>query len=238
MRGSSCGGEVPASGTGDPQGVTHLVEVPDQSAVPARRSEAEWVVDVSLGVAGASLGAGRALLRATAPWPVLRSTVTWHAPFVPARWQPASVVRGVARRGAHQRLLARRGVERLLDQWVPVIVELIVSRLDLTGVVTRNVDLEEVVEGLDLDAIAQQLDLDAVIARIDIVAIVEDVLSAIDLPAIIRASSGSVASETVRSVRMTGISADEALGRRLERHLLRRRRSTPTPAPTPTPDTP
>jgi hypothetical protein len=173
------------------------------------------------------------VLRATVPWPVVRSTVARRAPFVPTRWQPATILTGVARRGARQRLLARRGVERLLDQWVPVIAELIVSRLDLTGVVTRHVDLEEVVKGIDIDAIAQELDIDAIIDRIDLVALVDEVMAAIDLPAIIRASSGSMTSETVRSVRMTGISADEALSKRLERHLLRRRRS-----PAPTGDTP
>ena len=168
--------------------------------------------------------------------------------------------------------MGRREVERLLDRWTPVLVELVVSRLDLTGIVTRHVDIDDVVkavdldavvaridldaivqridldaavagvdlnaavEGVDIDAIAGKLDIEAVIERIDVVAMVEEVIAAIDLPAIIRDSTGSMASETVRSARMTGISADEAISRSIERYLFRRRRTpsaidAPTDAP-------
>ena len=68
-------------------------------------------------------------------------------------------------------------------------------------------------------------DLDRVIGRVDIVGIVEEVLEAIDLPAIIRDSTGSMASETVRGVRMTGVSADDALSKVVDRALFRRRRT-------------
>jgi hypothetical protein len=153
-----------------------------------------------------------------------------------------------------------------------LIAELVISRLDLTGIVVRHVDIDEVVKavdldaavarvdldavvqrvdldaavsgvdlnaavgGVDIDAIAARLDVTAVIDRVDVVAIVEEVIAAIDLPAIIRDSTGSMASETVRSARMTGISADAAISRSIERHLFRRRRSpTTTDAPTDAP---
>jgi PAS domain-containing protein len=248
--------------------VNHLVEVPRQPDAPAARSDAELVVDVALGVLGASVGAGLAVVRATAVSPVVRSAAGWRAPFVPARLQPAELLADLARRGAWHRVRALQGVERLLDQWTPVVAELVVSRLDLTGIVTRHVDIDDVVKvvdldavvaridldaivqridldaavagvdldaavgGVDIDAIAGRLDLDAVIERIDIVAMVEEVIAAIDLPAIIRDSTGSMASETVRTARMTGISADEAISRGIERYLFRRRRSpTTTDAP-------
>jgi hypothetical protein len=244
--------------------VNHLVEVPRQPDMPVQRSETELVVDVALGIVGASVGTGLALVRATAKLPVLRSRAAWRPPFVPTRWQPATLVTEVARRGALHRLWATQSVERLLDEWTPVITEMVVSRLDLTGIVTHHVDIDEVVkavdldavaaridldaivkridldevvsrvdlnaavEGVDIDSIASRLDLDAVIERIDVVAMVEEVIAAIDLPAIIRDSTGSMASETVRSARMTGISADEAISRTIERHLFRRRRRSPT----------
>ena len=190
-------------------------------------------------------------------------------PFVPARFQPAAVLSDLARRGARHRVRAGREIERLLDQWTPVLVELVVSRLDLTGIVTRHVDIDDVVkavdldaavarvdldavvqridldaavagvdlnaavEGVDIDAIAGKLDIEAVIERVDIVAMVEEVIAAIDLPAIIRDSTGSMASETVRSARMTGISADDAISRGIERYLFRRRR-TPSAIDAPT----
>jgi hypothetical protein len=245
----------------EPEVVTHLVEVPWKPGGAATRPDAELVLDVAVGIVGATVGAGVAVVRGAAELPVLRSWAGWHAPFVPARWQPGAVLADVAQRGAWHRVRAAQGAERLLDRWTPVIVERVVSRLDLTGIVTRHVDLDQVIKavdldaavagvdldavvqridldaavrgvdldaavaGVDLDAIAGRLDIDAVIDRVDLVAMVEEVIAAIDLPAIIRDSSGSMASETLRSARMTGISADAAIDRTVERHLFRRRRS-------------
>jgi hypothetical protein len=87
------------------------------------------------------------------------------------------------------------------------------------------VDLDAAVTGVDIDAIAGRLDIEAVLARVDLVTLVEEVIAAIDLPAIIRDSSGSMASETVRGARMTGITVDEAISRTIERHVFRGRRS-------------
>ncbi len=114
-------------------------------------------------------------------------------------------------------------------------LEAIIDRIDVDGIVAEA-DLDAVVERLDLDAIATRLDVDAVVARvdldaildrIDLVAIVGEVLDELDLPAIIRDSTGSMASETVRGVRMTGISADDAISRAVDRALFRRRRRLP-----------
>jgi hypothetical protein len=91
--------------------------------------------------------------------------------------------------------------------------------------VIDRVDLNEVASRLDVDAVVARADLDAVIDRVDIVGIVEEVLDVIDLPGIIRDSTGSMASETVRGVRMTGISADDAISKAVDRALWRRRRT-------------
>ena len=115
-----------------------------------------------------------------------------------------------------------------------------VLRVDLDAVTTR-VDIEAILDRVDLDAVAARLDVDAVVARadldavidrIDVIGIVEEVLEVIDLPAIIRDSTGSMASGTVRGVRMTGITADDALTRAVDRALFRRRRP-PLPEGTP-----
>jgi hypothetical protein len=228
---SSDVGEASLVAPGQPETVTHLAEVPRELEVLGARSDAELVVDVAVGIVSTTVGAGMRVVRATSGLPVLRSWALWHPPLVPARWQPAAVLDEVARRGARHRARAAHDVERWLDQWVPVIVETVVSRLDLTGIVTRHVDLDAVVEGVDVDAIADRLDIGAVIDRVDLVAVVEEVIAAIDLPAIIRDSTGSMASETVRGARMTGISADDAISRTLERHFLRRRRPRATDGP-------
>jgi len=101
-------------------------------------------------------------------------------------------------------------------------VDAVVARLDLNRIVRERVDLDGLVATVDLDAVAARLDIDAVIDRIDLVGLAEAVIAEVDLPEIIRGSTGSMASETVRGVRMQGISGDDALTRVVDRFRLRR----------------
>ena len=129
------------------------------------------------------------------------------------------------------------------------------AQLDVSAVVER-VDVEPIVDRVDLDAAARRLDVDAVLdrldltsvvlervdlgalvhavlAQVDLVALAAEVIEGVDLPEIIRESTGSLASDTVRGVRMQGIFADEAVGRAVDRLLLRRGHTSthpPTPA--------
>jgi hypothetical protein len=125
-----------------------------------------------------------------------------------------------------------------LDQAVErVDLDAVIGRLDLDRIVRERVDLDGIVSTVDIDAIAARIDIDAIAARIDIDAVIgridlvglaEDVIAEVDLPEIIRESTGSMASETVRGVRMQGISADEAVGRAVDRfRLVRSRRRQP-----------
>ena len=248
-------------------------------AVPQLGPEARLALDVALGVAGVTVGAAvvavRTVHRVTEP--VTR--LLWRPPLVPTRFHPATVFAELARSGGTDRVELTRQLEVLLDGWVPVIVAMVVERLDLTRLVEENVDLDAivatvdldaavarvdldaavgrvdldaivatvdldaavalvdipaiidrvdldaVVATVDLDAAVARVDLDAIIDRIDLLGIVEEVLDVIDLPAIIRDSTGSMASETVRGARMTSITADDAISRAVDRALFRRRRS-------------
>lgn len=114
-------------------------------------------------------------------------------------------------------------------------VEAVLDQLDLTTVVLERVDLERVVDQvldrLDLtETVLTRVDLkivaETVLGQLEIPALVEDVLDEIDLPEIIRESTGTMASDTVRSVRMQGVNGDEAITRAMDR-LLRRRRALP-----------
>jgi hypothetical protein len=112
----------------------------------------------------------------------------------------------------------------------------VLHRLDLNEIVREGVDLDGLVGSVDIDAAAARLDLDAVIGRLDLVGLVQRVLAEIDLPEIIRESTGAVASDTVRGVRMQTISADDAIGRAVDRLRLRRAKGvgpTTTAGPAP-----
>ena len=142
-----------------------------------------------------------------------------------------------------------------------------VRRLDLTAIVLEGVQLDSIVAGVDIDAIVERIDIDAIVAgvdldpiiarvdpdpiadrvnvqavidRIDLVGLAKYVVQEIDLPEIIRESTGSVASEAVRGARMQSIEADQAVQRAVDRLLLRRRhRPTEPQGPTePTADGP
>jgi hypothetical protein len=196
--------------------VTHeVVRSPRVLETVPARPDASVVLDVAAGLVGESLSMGMSVLRSVAGSPVLRSRALWRPALLPTRLQPATLVNEVARRGARHRVMAVRQVQALIDEWTPVLSQHLLARVDLDAAVSQ----------VDIDAIAGRLDIEGVIARIDLVAIVEEVIAAIDLPAIIRDSTGSMASETVRGARMTGITVDEAISRALERHVFRGRRA-------------
>ncbi len=199
-----------------------------------------------------------------------------HPPLLAEPYHPATLLTDLVRRGAERGGLLLRDLSGLLDLLVPVLIEslvrrldltelvrthvdldglvarvdldaaagrldvdavarrldieAVIDRLDLTAIVRERVDLDLVVSGVDLDAVATRLDMEAIIERIDLVSLVEEVIAEIDLPEIIRQSTGSMASETVRGVRMQGISADEAVSRAVDRLRLRRHRPPSGPA--------
>jgi hypothetical protein len=99
-------------------------------------------------------------------------------------------------------------------------VDAIVARVDLDSVVDR-IDVNAIVSKVDVNAIVEQVDIEAVIHRLDITAIAQDVLDDIDLPDIIRESSGSMASEGVQELRVQGMNADRFVAKVLDRVLRR-----------------
>lgn len=109
---------------------------------------------------------------------------------------------------------------------LPTLVDAALDRIDLTDLVVRRVDLDRVARHIDVDAIVARVDVDAVADRVDLIGLAHYVAEGIDLPMIIRESTGSVASEGLRGVRMQSLQADEALAGMMDRALRRRPRRT------------
>ena len=101
-------------------------------------------------------------------------------------------------------------------------IDAIVGRVDVDAIAKR-IDLDAIVARIDIDAIVSRVDVDAIVQRLDLVGLAEEVVNGIDLPEIIRDSTGSMASETVRGARMTIVTADDAISRAVDRALFRRR---------------
>jgi hypothetical protein len=117
-------------------------------------------------------------------------------------------------------------------------LEAIVDRVDLDRVATRidvdaiisRVDIDQIASGIDLDAIVARIEPDTVVARVDVEAVLDrldlaaiarQVLENIDLPGILRESTGAVSSQAARVVRTEGMHADESVSRFIDRVLRR-----------------
>ncbi|MFL6136973.1 MAG: hypothetical protein ACJ74O_04150 [Frankiaceae bacterium] len=100
-------------------------------------------------------------------------------------------------------------------------IEAIVNRIDLDAIVDR-IDIDAILDKIDLDATVARVDIEAVIQRVDLVELARYIIDGVDLPEIIRDSTGTMASEGIRGVRRQTIDADERVGRLVDRMLLRR----------------
>jgi hypothetical protein len=123
-------------------------------------------------------------------------------------------------------VVGRVDVDAIIDR---VDLDTVAKRLDIDAIADR-IDLDRIVSRLDLDRVVARVDIDAVIDRVDLIALAEEIVTGIDLPEIIRESTGSMASEVVRDVRVQSIDADERLAHIVDR-LLRRHRSRQTELP-------
>jgi hypothetical protein len=132
-------------------------------------------------------------------------------------------------------VIRRVDLDRVAEQ---LDVEAVLDRLDLTELVIRRVDLDRVAQRLDVDAVLDRLDLtELVVSRVDLIGLAEQVVVGIDLPQLIRDSTGSVASEGIAGVRMQGMEADQAIAHLVDR-VLRRRPRRPRPEQGPDGDRP
>ncbi|HEU0041707.1 MAG TPA: hypothetical protein VFQ15_05095 [Jiangellaceae bacterium] len=135
----------------------------------------------------------------------------------------------LARRGQAQRRRSEADLDHVLDALVPQVTAAVLDRLDLTDVVLRRVDMDAIAARIDVAAIAERIDIEKIIDQIDLAAVTEDVMDAVDLPELIRQSTGSLASDSVLEVRLQGIEADDAVNRFVDRLLRRGRRKTEAP---------
>ncbi len=189
--------------------------------------------------------AARGTLRVATPV----AAVLVDPPLVPQALRPAHHLRGALSQWRRDRPTLEREAGRAWDRGVPVLVSAATEPIDLTRIVVDQVQLAEIVRAalasLDLteivvsqvdlgrvvDAALAELDLtEVVVTQVDVLGLAEYVVNGIDLPAIIRGSTGSVASEGVRTLRLQSVDADETVARLVDRVLAwRRGRQTDAP---------
>jgi len=132
---------------------------------------------------------------------------------------------------------ARTVVGSMLDRIVPTLTEAIVSRMNLTDVVLRNVDLyavvtaaldeldltQIVVDRVDVDQIVDRADIDAVVDRVPMLQIADYIIEEIDLPQIIRESTGGIAMDAFTTTRFSAVKSDEVLSKIVGTLMFRRK---------------
>ena len=244
-----------------------------QPGIPA---DAISLLDLGVGIAVVAGGVAARGVTAVGNLasPVVR--IVLRPPLLPHAWQPVRLIETLQRQGQRGRINGGRAVERSLDVLIPMVVEQVLSHIDLNAVVKEHVnveaivadmdldgvvdrvdvdkvagrldvgavldkidfnavvrdrvDLDAIIRDVDIDAVAGRLDVYAVIDRIDLGALAQDVIDAVNLPEMIRDSTGSMASEAVRGVRMQSIEADETIARVIDRVFRRHRTTLTSPA--------
>jgi hypothetical protein len=121
-----------------------------------------------------------------------------------------------------QAVLARVDPNNLVSR---VDLDTVLSRIDLNKVAAR-IDVDAILQRVEPDAVVARVDIDALLERLDLAALAREVIDAIDLPDVLRQSSGAVSSQAARVVRAEGMQADDSVARFVDRVL---RRSVPPP---------
>lgn len=147
------------------------------------------------------------------------------------------VVYGSQTMWALTEVTARTIIGSALDRIVPTLTDAIVSRMDLTGLVLRNVDLHAIVtaaldeldlttivlERVDIDRIVERADVDAVIDRVPMLQIADYIIEEINLPQIIRESTGGIAMDAFTTTRFSAARSDDFVSKLVDTLLLRRK---------------
>ncbi len=96
------------------------------------------------------------------------------------------------------------------------IVNGVVRELDVNGII-EQVDIDALLARIDMDALLERVDIDGIVKRVDLQALMAD----IGLEDIVRQSTGVLASDSVKLVRVRTMNGDVLLSRFVDRILHR-----------------
>jgi hypothetical protein len=102
----------------------------------------------------------------------------------------------------------------ILDTVVPVAVNAVVSRIDINEIVKEYVDVNEIVA---------QADIAPILDRVPMTEIADYVIEEIDLPSLVRESTGGVADGLLGTLRFQAIQTDNFVSQIVDRVLFRKK---------------
>jgi hypothetical protein len=118
-------------------------------------------------------------------WRRVVITLVAEPPFVPRALAPRSIVDA--------------GFDRLTT-----LINVVLDRIDLTQLVIDHVSVARIVDAIDVEEL---------LVRMNVTGIVKQIITDVDLPGIIRNSTGAIASDSVSSMRLQSASADATVER-------------------------
>jgi len=199
-------------------------ELPDSGPAQARPNAAGLTAGAAAGLA---IEVSQAAMRAATSFAGTAGPImSWftNAPMVRRGLTDVEeTARDLNDRWTRERPVSEETATAFVTKIIPELTNAILDRIDLTQIAIDHLDIERIVDTIDLDAIVERVDLDAVIHRVDLAGIATEVIGDIDLPELIRESTGAVTSETVRTVRLGSAELDRLLGRVVDRLLNRKR---------------
>ena len=117
-------------------------------------------------------------------------------------------------------ILDRVDLDAVIDR---IDIDAIVGRVDMERL-ARSFPVETIVDRVDVDRVIARTDLVSIVDRLDLSAIAEEVIDDVDLPRLIRESSGAMANETVQTARVQGMNADRLVARVIDKVIRREAR--------------
>jgi hypothetical protein len=115
----------------------------------------------------------------------------------------------------------RSAVNSFLDAVVPVAVNAVVSRINLTDIVVQHVDV---------NAIVARADINPILDRIPMTEIADYVIEEIDLPSLVRQSTGGVADDILGMLRFQAAETDNFITNVVDKVLFRKKTRESTQA--------
>jgi hypothetical protein len=194
------------------------------------------VVDVAIGVG--LTAAGMVARSATAAYRLVQpfATLVLQPPGVPERYWPQRGIDQLADRGERARRQGVRQASALLDVFVPLVVDEILDRIDLTQIVIDRVkvmrivdevdiagivghlDFDSIVESVPIDHILELVDINGIVARVNLNQVmarvdVNAIVSTVDIDAIVsRVDLGKIANEVIADIDLPEIIWESSSG--------------------------
>lgn len=108
----------------------------------------------------------------------------------------------------------KSAVNSILDAVVPTAVNAVVSRVNLTEIVVQHVDI---------NAIVARADINPILDRVPMTEIADYVIEEIDLPSLVRESTGGVADDILGLLRFQAIETDNFITGIVDKVLFRKK---------------